>query len=142
MRRIMIAALCVLGVVAIAMASPAKKVLRVAVGTLDTGTNTTVYSAGYVEEIVIEKPAGATSADITVKVAQPMGNEITLADKTVTATTLIRPRVAATDAAGTVLVPTNTVRYFSVDDTWTVLVTNSNPTGAVWRVWIKSDDGQ
>jgi hypothetical protein len=137
----MIAALCIAGLAAVAFARPRQTEMKVAVGVKTGGSATEKTITGYIEEIVVEKPAGATSADITLKVTQPMGNEITLADKTFTATTLIRPRLKATTADGTEL-GTNAVQYLSLSDVWTLSVTNSNPTGVTWRVWIKYDDGR
>jgi hypothetical protein len=137
MRRILIAAICLVAVAAIAR--PRQTVIAVAVGTNSVGSATEKTITGYIDEIVIEKPEGATSADITVKAAQPMGNEHTFADKTVSATTLIRPRMKATTADGTEI-GTNVLRYMTLSDAWTVAVTNSDPTGVVWRVWIKYED--
>jgi hypothetical protein len=139
MRRILIAVFCIAGLAAVAFARPRQTEIEVAVGASTGGSATEKTITGYIDEIVIEKPEGATSADITVKAAQPMGNEHTFADKTVSATTLIRPRMKATTADGTEI-GTNVLRYMTLSDAWTVAVTNSNPTGVVWRVWIKYED--
>ena len=99
--------------------------------------------SGYIDEIVLESPSGVTSGAVAVVATQPMANTITLVSKTVLTTdVLVRPRLDATDAAGSAVTGDETWRYFSYGDSIAATVTDAEPTGLTWQVWIKYDDGR
>ena len=111
---------------------------------LDTGdnassTSTVTSVSGYIDEIVLEAPSGVTTGVVTVVATQPLGNTVTLASKTVSTDTLVRLRVDGTDSAGTALTNDPPGRYLSYGDSIEVKVAAADPTGLVWRVWIKYD---
>ncbi len=143
MRKLLTIGAVVLLAACAAHARPRQIEITAATGTNNAATATEKRITGYIDEIVLELPTGATSAVVAVKVTQPMGNEITLASHTITETTLVRPRLAETTAAGAAGATTNAVnRYLSLSDTWTLTIGSADPTGKVWRAWIKYDDGR
>jgi hypothetical protein len=71
-----------------------------------------------------------------------MGNTVTLANKTIDATALIRPRIDGTDTNGAALSSDPPGRYYSYGDTFTVSVLDANTTGKTWTAWFKWDNGR
>jgi hypothetical protein len=126
-----------------AYGKPQHETITVTTGTNDTGTATLTTLSGYVDEIVLEIPAGtAVTGTVAVTASPPIGSAVTLASKTIAATALIRPRLDGTDTAGSALTSDPPGRYLSYGDTITATVSSANTTGLTWRVWIKYDDGK
>ena len=115
---------------------------------LTTGTNTTATAgttaiSGYIDEIVLELPSGATATGAVAVTATPIvGAAFTLASKTISATQLVRPRFDGTGTDGTALTSDPPGRYMSAGDKLTATVSSADPTGLTWRVFIKFDDGR
>ena len=120
-------------------AAPKSAILSVAVGTNATATATTTAIAGYIDELVLELPTGATTGTVAVVATQPMGNAVTLASKAITADTLVRLGVDFTSTDGTGLTSDEPRRYYSYGDSITATFSVMD-TGVTWRVWIKYDD--
>jgi hypothetical protein len=124
------------------LAGPQHVTFNLATGTNDTATTTTTAISGYIDEIVLELPAGATSGVVSVTATPVVGAAVTLASKTITATQLVRPRLDGTDTAGTALTSDPPWRYMSAGDKITASVASASHTGKTWRVYIKYDDGK
>jgi hypothetical protein len=121
-------------------AEPDATVLSVATGTNTAGSATDTTISGYIEEIVLELPTGtAVTGTVVVTATPPIGSAITLASKTIAATTLIRPRLDGTGTAGAALTNDPPWRYLSYGDTITAAVSSANRTGLTWRVRMKYD---
>ena len=138
--------LSIIGTVALlaacAYAAPKAILLTAENGTNATATVSTVAVAGYIDEIVAYGPAVSTGT-FAVVAAQPLANTVTLAGKSaITALTRTRPRFDGTIADGTANTNDPPERYLSWGDTITVTWSSAEPTGGVWRVWIKYDDGK
>ena len=130
-------------VACVGLTEPQAKSISANTGTNDTVTATDATIAGYIDEIVMVLPTGtAVTGTVAVAVTPPQGSAITLASKTIAATTLVRPRLDATDAAGSAVTGDETWRYLSYGDTFTMTVSAANTTGLTWLVWIKYDDGK
>ena len=125
-----------------AFGAPRWQTVSIATTTNAFGSTTVTDISGYIDEIVLELPSGALTGTVAVAVTPPVGSAITLASKAITATTLVRPRLDATDAAGSAVTGDETWRYLSFGDSIACSVTTANVTGKVWRVWIKWDDGR
>ena len=139
MRKLSIIA-CVALAACACFAGPMHVTFDLATGTNDTATAGTTAIAGYIDEIVLELPSGATTGIVTVTATPAVGAAVTLASKTISATTLIRPRLDGTDTAGSALTSDPPWRYMTARDTITATVAAASHTGKTWRVFIKYDD--
>ena len=124
------------------LAEPRHVTFSLATGTNDTATAGTTAISGYIDEIVLELPAGATSGAVSLTATPVVGAAVTLASKTISATQLVRPRLDGTDTAGTALTSDPPGRYMSAGDKLTALVASASHTGLTWRVFVKFDDGK
>lgn len=115
--------------------------VNVTTGTNDTGTTTIGSIYGYVDEIALKLPTGtAVTGTVTVVATQKSGATVTLASKTITATTIIRPRLDGTTSGGSVNSTNSPDRYLSWADSVACTVTSANTTGLTWTVYIKCTD--
>ena len=125
---------------ACAFADPQVTVLSIALGTNTTGSATTSVPAGYIDEIVLDYPAGAVSGIVTATATPAVGQAVTLVSKTAVTNVLFRPRLDGTDTAGAALTSDPPWRYLAYGDLFTFSVSAADPTGVTWRVAIKYDD--
>ena len=144
MRKLWIISAAVVATVCAGWAAPEERIIEVATGTNGAGQVTDKSVRGYIDQIVLELPAGGSRTGTVSVVATPtIGSAVTLASATITETTLIRPRVYTTgaDGSGVDVSATNAAawRYMAWGDVITVTVTNASPTNVTWRVGIKSD---
>jgi hypothetical protein len=138
MRKLLIIACA--GLAACALADPAHYTFSLATGTNVTATANTTALSGYIDEIVLELPSGATTGILSVTATPVVGSAVTLATKTISATTLIRPRLDGTDTGGSALTSDPPGRYMSAGDKITATVTAASVTGKTWRVFVKYDN--
>jgi hypothetical protein len=129
-------------VAACAFSAPQSVTLSAASGTNVTATSQSVRLTGYVDEIVLELPSGCLTGTVVVTATPDVGAAVTLATKTITATTLVRPRLDGTTTAAVALDSDPPSRYLSVRDTFVANVTAANATGGTWRCFVKFDDGK
>jgi hypothetical protein len=127
---------------ACAWGRPLTATLSLATGTNTTATTGTTAISGYIDEIVLELPTGATTGIVAVTATPTVGAAVTLAGKNLSATQLVRPRFDGTDTAGTALSSDPPGRYMSASDKITATVTAASNTGKTWRVFIKYDDSR
>jgi hypothetical protein len=127
---------------ACAFAVPRSATFTASSGTNFTATSQTLRLVGYVDEIVLELPSGCLTGTVVVTATPEIGSAVTLATKTITSTSLIRPRLDGTTTAGVALDGDPPGRYMSASDAFSVAVTDANATGGVWRVFIKFEDGK
>ncbi len=125
---------------ACAWGRPQQATLSLATGTNTTATTSTTAISGYIDEIVMELPTGATTGIVAVTATPTVGAAVTLAGKNLSATQLVRPRLDGTDTAGGALTSDPPGRYMSASDKITATVTAASNTGKTWRVFIKYDD--
>jgi hypothetical protein len=131
----------VIGSVALAAEPIRLTSVDVTTGTNDTGTTTISSIYGYVDEIALKLPTGtAVTGTVAVVATQKSGATVTLASKTITATTIIRPRLDGTTSAGAVNSTNAPDRYLSWGDSVACTVTSANTTGLTWKVYIKACD--
>jgi hypothetical protein len=144
MRKPWIISAAVLATVCAALAAPEQKIIEVATGANGAGQTSDKTVRGYIDQIVLELPAGGVRTGLVSVIATPtIGAAVTLASATITSTTLVRPRFYETSIAGAAVdtASTNAAswRYMAWGDIITVTVTNANPTNVTWRVGIKQD---
>jgi hypothetical protein len=144
MRKLWIISAAVLATVCAVWAAPDEQIIEVTTGTNGVGATTVKSVRGYIDQIVLELPAGGTRTGLVSVIATPtIGAAVTLASATISTTTLIRPRFyeTSTAGAGVDVASTNAAswRYMAWGDTVTVNVSAADPTNVTWRVGIKSD---
>ncbi len=142
MRKLLLFACAALAACAVSAAPKASSPLSVATGTNVAGSVSTTGISGYIDEIVLELPNGALTGTVAVTATPLVGSAVTLASKTITSTSLIRPRLDGTDTGGSALTSDPPGRYLSVGDKINIAVTAANVTGKTWRVYIKYDDAR
>ena len=143
MRKLSLIGAAVLLAACAARADPRNVTFSLATGNTNTATTSTTAISGYIDEIVLELPSGATATGaVAVTATPPIGAALTIASKTISATQLVRPRFDGTGTDGTALTDDPPGRYLSYGDTITATITSADPTGLVWRVRIKYDDGK
>ena len=142
MRKQLIIGAAVAMLAACATAMPQSITLSAASGTNLTATSQSVRISGYVDEIVLELPSGCLTGTVVVTATPIVGSAATLATKTITATSLIRPRIDGTTTAGVANTSDAPDRFMSALDSFVANVTDANATGGTWRVFIKFDDGR
>jgi hypothetical protein len=125
---------------ACAMADPRTATLSAATGTNTTATSNTLRIEGYVDEIILELPSGATSGRVSVAAQPLIGGAVVIATNTLSVTTRIRPRIDGTDTTGSGLTSDPPDRYLSCGDAFTATVTGADVTGKTWRVSVRFDD--
>jgi hypothetical protein len=117
------------------------QVYTVSTGTNSAGSTTVSNMRGYVEEVVLALPAGATTALVRVGATNTIGGPMVwLATNLLTATKTFYPRFDSTDAAGVALTSDPPQRFFAWGNDLKVFVSSANPTGKVWKVNIKVSD--
>ena len=141
MRAIVVAGFVLAALATTVSAQGHAQIYPVSTGTNNAGSATVSNMRGYVDQIVLALPSGATSALVRVGATNSFGGPITwLATNTVTATKAFRPRIDGTDAAGAALTSDPPGRYFAWGDDIKVWVTSASPTGKVWSVKITVSD--
>jgi len=124
-------------------AAPQYAIMSMATGTNVAATTSTTAISGYIDEIIMEIPAGTSVTGTVAVTATPLvGSAVTLASKEIGANQLVRIRVDGTDSAGSALTSDPPGRYLSVQDKLTFSVSGVNTTGLTWRVLVKYDDGK
>jgi len=127
----------------VCLAGPKHHTFSLSTGTNDTATTSTTAISGYIDEVILELPAGTSITGHVAVTATPLvGAAVTLAAKSIDATQLVRPRLDGTDTAGAALTSDPPGRYMSAGDKITANVTGASVTGLTWRVFIKWDDGR
>lgn len=125
------------------VAAPRSALLSLPTGLASSITGTTTAVSGYIDEIILELPAGATTGTVAITATPVVGtNAVTLASLGIDATKLIRPRLDGTDTAGTALGSDPPGRYMSAGDNIAVVISDASSTGLTWRVLVKYDDGK
>jgi len=142
MRKQLIIGAAVAMLAACACAMPQSITLSAACGVNSAGTSQVVRVSGYVDEIVLELPSGCLTGTVVVTATPIVGAAVTLATKTITATSLIRPRLDGTDTGGSALSSDPPGRFLSALDAFVATVSDANAKNGTWRVFIKFDDGR
>lgn len=120
---------------------PNVDVLTVSTGTNTTGTQSMRLNA-YVDEIILDIPAGSVTGTLSVVSIPAYGDHVILASNTISADKAIRVRLDGTDSAGTALTGDPPSRYMAAMENIRFTVTAADPTGVTWRACIKYDDGK
>lgn len=122
-------------------AAPQYVTLSIASGTNIAGTATSSAIAGWIDEVILELPSGATTGTVSVTATPPViGSAVTIASKAISATTTIRPRFDGTTSAGVANTSDPPERYMAFGDLITATLSVASHTGKTWRVTIKYDD--
>lgn len=134
---------CAVLVACAVQAEPKAIYLSVPMGTNATVTSTFAPTGGFkgsVDTIYVSCTDGASASTVTVYRASVDTNvtDETMATATVTGNKVFRPRVDATDTAGSGLTSDPPVRFLLCDESVKVKVENS-ATGKTWRVTIKAE---
>jgi len=106
----------------------------------DNGTDTTTRLRGYIEVIDIDMVNAGQTGNVSVVVdpERTTMSDVNIAtNPVVTADQTFRPRFDSTSVGGAALTGDPPNRYLVFGDTVKLVVTNSFPTGSVWKAVIK-----
>jgi hypothetical protein len=122
------------------LAEPFNQAISLALGDATAGTQTVENVRGYLNAIHVSVSDGASTGTVQIAIVPSDTNvsAINVATNSVVATDTWRPRVDATDVAGSALTSDPPLRYPLTGDDLRMIVSGS-PTGVTWRATIKVD---
>jgi hypothetical protein len=124
-------------------AGPSTRLVPLVIGTNGTASATVTDVRGYVEEIAVVVPTGSPTGSVSVTAQSNISSLAALALATnaaVTANMLVRPVVDSTDATGGALTSDPPRRPLLWGESVLVSISAAAPTGATWRVVIKTNE--